>query len=86
MHKVLLFMYKNIAFSLLVLTAVIHIIFGIVYVTADEFMSYHAEALSISWANLDFCYQILLLALIRLAGVGGIIAGTVTLTVLGISR
>lgn len=73
-------MYKNIAFSLLALTAVIHLVFGIVYVSADEFMSYHAEALSTSWAGLDLNYQTLLLALIKLAGAGGIIAGTVNLT------
>ena len=75
-------MFKNIAFLLLALTAVIHLIFGLVYVNADEFMSYHAKALSTSWADLDSSYQILLLALIKLAGAGGIIAGTVNLTLL----
>lgn len=75
-------MYKNAAFLLLGLTAIIHLIFGIVYVTADEFMSYHAVALSTSWADLDLNYQTLLLALIKLTGAGGIIAGMVNLTMI----
>jgi len=79
-------MYKSIAFLLLALTAVIHLIFGLVYITADTFMSYHAQALSTSWADLGASYQILLLALIKLAGAGGIIAGSVCLTVLAYFR
>lgn len=73
-------MYKNIALSFLAIVAVTHLVFGIVYVTADEFMSYHAGALSTNWAGLDPNYQTLLLALIKLAGAGGIVAGAVNLT------
>lgn len=72
-------MYKTTAFALLALTAIIHMVFGVIYVTADQFMSYHAKALSTSWAELDAHYQVLILALIKLAGAGGLIAGAVNL-------
>ena len=72
-------MYKTTAFALLALTAIIHMVFGMIYVTADQFMSYHAKALSTSWAELDAQYQVLILALIKLAGAGGLVAGAVNL-------
>jgi branched-subunit amino acid ABC-type transport system permease component len=59
-----------------------HIIFGIVYVTASEFMPYHAQALNVDWNSLGENYKILFLALIRLAGVGGLVAGLVNLTLI----
>jgi hypothetical protein len=60
-----------------------HIVFGIVYVTASEFMPYHAQALNVDWNQLGENYKTLFLALIRLAGVGGLVAGIVNLTLVG---
>jgi hypothetical protein len=59
-----------------------HIIFGVVYVTASEFMPYHAQALNVDWNGLGENYKTLFLALIRLAGVGGLVAGLVNLTLI----
>lgn len=73
-------MLTKISLALFAIVGVIHIIFGVIYITADEFMAYHSQALMISWSDLNFNYQILILALLKLAGVGGLIAGIVNLT------
>jgi hypothetical protein len=75
-------MLRKIALVLFAITGVSHIIFGIIYVTANEFMSYHSQALSTEWSSLDSNYKILFLALIRLAGAGGLVAGFVNLSLI----
>ena len=70
----------KLALVLFAIVGMSHIIFGIVYVTASEFMPYHAQALNVDWNGLGENYKILFLALIRLAGVGGLVAGLVNLT------
>ena len=45
-------------------------------------MHYHAQALNIDWNRLGDNYKTLFLALIRLAGVGGLVAGLVNLTLI----
>ncbi|MGI9315724.1 MAG: hypothetical protein ACR2QW_00215 [bacterium] len=75
-------MCKNISFLLLAITAVVHIAFGLIYVLADQFMGYHAVALSTNWEDLSPSYQVLILALMRLAGAAGLIAGLVNITLL----
>lgn len=70
------------ALILFAIVGVSHIIFGIVYVTASEFMPYHAQALNIDWNELGENYKTLFLALIKLAGVGGLVAGIVNLTLI----
>jgi len=73
-------MLLRIAFVLFAVAGISHIIFGIVYVTADQFMPYHAQALSAEWSSLDANYRTLFLALIKLAGAGGLVAGIVNLS------
>ena len=73
-------MLLRIAFVLFAVAGMSHIIFGIVYVTADQFMPYHAQALSSEWNDLDANYKTLFLALIKLAGTGGLVAGIVNLS------
>jgi hypothetical protein len=70
----------KLALVLFAIGGISHIIFGIAYVTASEFMPYHAQALNVDWNTLGEDYKILFLALIRLAGVGGLVAGIVNLT------
>jgi len=70
---------KKPALLLFAVGGVFHIAFGLVYLTAAEFMPYHSEALSIEWADLDTNYQTLLLALIKICGAGGLVAGIVNL-------
>ena len=73
-------MSKKVAFILLTIMAVFHMIFGVIYLTANEFMSFHAAAVSTQWDELGSGFQVLLLALIKLAGSAGLIAGLVNFT------
>ena len=75
-------MSKKIAFLLLAIVSIVHVVFGLIYVSADEFMGYHAVALSTDWEELSSGFQILILALIRLAGSAGLIAGSVNLALI----
>jgi hypothetical protein len=43
-------------------------------------MPYHAQVLNTNWNSLDENYKTLFLALIRLAGAGGLVAGLVNIT------
>jgi hypothetical protein len=70
----------KLALILFAIVGISHLIFGIAYVTTNEFMPYHAQALNINWNNLDENYKTLFLALIRLAGAGGLVAGLVNVT------
>jgi hypothetical protein len=70
----------KLALVLFAIVGISHLIFGTVYVTANEFMPYHAQALNVDWNGLDENYKTLFLALIRLAGAGGLVAGLVNLT------
>ena len=53
--------------------ALISILFGLIYLTRNQFMPYHAEALGLSWSELSENMQVLILALMRAAG-GGFLA------------
>mgnify|MGYP000013507682 FL=1 len=70
----------KLALILFAIVGISHLIVGIVYVTANEFMPYHAQALNVDWNSLNENYKTLYLALIRLAGAGGLVAGLVNLT------
>ncbi len=63
----------KISFSCYSITAIISIIFGIIYLTRSEFMPYHAVALEREWTELDIKTQTLILALMRVVG-GGFLA------------
>ena len=69
----------KIALILLMGVGIGHLGLGIVYMTADEFMSYHSQALAVQWDGLSPSYQTLLLALIRLSGAGAMVAALVNL-------
>lgn len=55
------------------ITAVVSVLFGIIYLTRSEFMPYHAAALDKRWTELEVRFQTLILALMRAAG-GGFLA------------
>ena len=63
----------KISFYCYSITAIVSIIFGIIYLTRSEFMPYHAVALEREWTELDIKTQTLILALMRVAG-GGFLA------------
>lgn len=58
---------------------------GLVYLTLDEFMPYHAEALQTDWAELDENHQGLILGFLRGLGSGAFIAGFAILFMAGAS-
>jgi hypothetical protein len=49
---------------------------GCIYLSLNEFMSYHAEALQVSWADLNPNYRGLILGLIKGLGGGAFVAVT----------
>jgi predicted anti-sigma-YlaC factor YlaD len=55
----------------------IWIVFGLVYLFKNSFMSYHAVAVSSSWEALNPSFQTLILALMRAAGGGFFLAGLI---------
>ncbi|MEO1250749.1 MAG: hypothetical protein AAFW81_00205 [Pseudomonadota bacterium] len=55
---------------------------GAIYIFRESFMPYHGEALQLQWAELDPSFQVLLLALMDVAGAGWITLGVVILVLL----
>jgi hypothetical protein len=43
-------------------------VFGIVFLTRNEFMPYHADAVGMRWTEVPRPFQVLILALLKLAG------------------
>ena len=58
---------------------------GCVYLSLNEFMPYHAEALQVSWADLNPNYRGLILGLIKGLGGGAFVAGFAILFMVGVS-
>ena len=50
--------------------------FGLVYLTASEFMPYHSDAMQKEWVDLDANTKGLFLGLLKGLGGGALIAGT----------
>ena len=48
---------------------------GLLYLTIDEFMPYHSEAIQADWSALDGNYQGLILGLLKALGSGAFVAG-----------
>lgn len=69
----------KISFSCYLVTAIVSIAFGIIYLTRSEFMPYHAVALEREWTELDIKTQTLILALMRVAGGGFLATGMVVI-------
>jgi ABC-type transport system involved in cytochrome c biogenesis permease component len=63
------------------IVALISVVMGSIYLFSPQFMPYHAAALGTAWAALEPAEQILILALMRVAG-GGWVAVGVALAVL----
>lgn len=60
-------------------------IVGCVYLSTNEFMSYHSEALEADWSDLESNYQGLILGLIKGLGSGALIAGCAVLYMVYVS-
>ncbi len=70
MLKLALFLFLALGSSLMAL--------GVLYITADEFMPYHAAAIQTGWMELGANYQYLILGLLQALGGGALIAGFAT--------
>jgi hypothetical protein len=55
--------------------------FGLTYLFRPEFMPYHADAVAREWASVEGSFQVLILALMRVAG-GGWLAAAIAIAVL----
>ena len=52
---------------------------GVLYLSIDEFMPYHSEAVQADWSELDVNYQGLILGLLKALGGGAFVAGAATI-------
>lgn len=57
------------------------IVFGLIYLFRSAFMPYHAVAVGHSWSDVDPAFQILILALMRVAG-GGFLTTAVAMGIM----
>ena len=48
--------------------ALVLVLFGSIYLARNQFMPYHAEALNLSWSELEEKMQVLIIALMRASG------------------
>lgn len=64
------------------ITAVVSLLLGGIYLIKDSFMPYHAEALSQSWSDVEAVTQVLISALMTVAGGGWFTVGVVILLLL----
>jgi hypothetical protein len=58
------------------LSAILSMLFGIIYLVRSKFMPYHQEALNKPWQQLDQNLRVLLIGLMRTAGGGLLATGT----------
>lgn len=61
---------RYLAGALYLIVGLVSVIMGSIYLLADQFMPYHAQALQMEWVDLDPALQTLLLALMRVAAGG----------------
>jgi hypothetical protein len=71
----------RLAFGCYTLAALAALLFGSIYLLRSSYMPYHADAVGLSWMELDPNMQTLLLALMRVAG-GGFLATGAAIVVL----
>jgi hypothetical protein len=64
------------------ITALVSLILGAIYLLKDSFMPYHAAALSRSWSEVEVATQVVLSALMTVAGGGWFTVGIVILLLL----
>jgi len=72
-------MRTKIALAIYLIIGLIDLVLGMIYVTSDQFLSYHSQAVGTSWQEVDFGTQTLILALMRVAGGGWLALGFLTI-------
>lgn len=74
-----LFWLSSISYSIV---AIVLFSFGLVYLMRNQFLPYHRQAIGLSWSQLDPNLQVLILALMRVAGTGLVVTGLMMLLLL----
>ena len=72
-------MRTRIALAIYLIIGLIDIVLGMIYITSDQFLSYHSQAVGTSWQDVDVGTQTLILALMRVAGGGWLALGFLTI-------
>lgn len=72
-------MRMKLALGIYLVGGAVDVALGATYFSSKQFMSYHAEAVSVPWQELDAGIQALILALMRLAGGGWFALGFLTI-------
>jgi hypothetical protein len=72
---------RKLAFACYLLQLPPLVIFGVIYLSRSAFMPYHAVAVGQSWSDVDPAFQVLILALMRVAG-GGFLAAACAMGIL----
>ncbi len=78
-ERIGLLMKSRIADVLYGITALVSLALGSIYILRSSFLPYHADALQQQWADLDGSLQVLMLALMDVAGAGWLALGVVVL-------
>ena len=74
-----LFLLSSVSYAIV---AIVLLGFGLVYLARNRFLPYHGQAIGLSWSQLDPNLQVLILALMRVAGTGFVVAGLAMLVLL----
>ena len=73
-------MRTKLALAMYSIIGLIDIVLGVIYITAGQFLSYHSQAIGSSWQEVEFGTQVLILALMRVAGGGWLALGFLTIS------
>ncbi len=69
----------KLALGIYLVIGIVSVVIGGLYVTSEQFMSYHAQAVGTPWREVDPGTQTLILALMKVAGGGWITLGFFTI-------
>lgn len=72
---------KKIAFVIYLLTGLTSIAYAVAYLLCPTIMPYHKEAIGIEWADVPVGIQLLLQALVKVAGAGFLVMGLAVLII-----
>ena len=76
---------RTIAFLCYGLVGLLGFVFAYIYLSRPEFMPYHADAVGMSWNEVDASIKVLIIALMRVSG-GGWLAISLSITLLLVAR
>ena len=69
----------KLSLAIFLVLGLISLSFGVLYLSIDEFMPYHSEAIRADWSELDVNYQGLILGFLKGVGGGAFVAGFATI-------